>query len=82
MSRQARIKKEELPEDWSPEAADFINKVIFMSNYQILQRKPINRLGIRGAAEIKEHPWFQSYPWKELYQKKIKAGYIPKVLLN
>jgi hypothetical protein len=27
MSRQASIKKHEIPEGWSPEAADFINKV-------------------------------------------------------
>lgn len=27
MSRQASIKKADLPEDWTPEAADFINKV-------------------------------------------------------
>jgi hypothetical protein len=29
MSRQAAIKKQDLPDDWSPEAADFINKVIY-----------------------------------------------------
>jgi hypothetical protein len=28
MSRQAKIKLEDIPENWSPEAADFINKVL------------------------------------------------------
>ncbi len=30
MSRQAQIKMTEKPEDWSGEAVDFINKVIFI----------------------------------------------------
>jgi len=44
-----------------------------------LQRKPINRLGLRGASEVKEHSWFNDYPWKDLYEKKIIAGFIPRV---
>ena len=44
-----------------------------------MQRKPINRLGLRGATEVKEHPWFKTYPWKELYDKKIAPTYIPRV---
>jgi len=45
----------------------------------LLQRKPINRLGLRGAAEVKDHPWFKDYPWKDLCDKKIAPAYIPKV---
>jgi hypothetical protein len=33
MSRQASIKKHEIPEGWSPEAADFINKVKLKLTY-------------------------------------------------
>ena len=40
LSNQIQIKKDEIPEDWSLEAADFINR--------LLQRKPINRLGLNG----------------------------------
>jgi len=44
-----------------------------------LQRKPANRLGLRGATEVKEHPWLKFYPWKDLYDKKIEAPFIPKI---
>lgn len=37
MARQPLIRKQDIPEDWSMEAADFINKLI--------QRKPNQRLG-------------------------------------
>ncbi|MCQ2821624.1 MAG: protein kinase, partial [archaeon] len=40
MSKQAQIKMNEIPEGWSIESADFVNK--------LLQRKPANRLGLRG----------------------------------
>lgn len=38
---QVQIKKDEIPEGWSLESADFINRLI--------QRKPNNRLGKNGA---------------------------------
>ncbi len=44
-TKQVFIKKHELPENWSYEAADFINK--------LLQRKPANRLGLNGPNEVK-----------------------------
>ena len=44
-----------------------------------MQRKPANRLGLRGATEVKEHAWLKYYPWKDLYDKKIEAPFIPKV---
>lgn len=74
MSKQVQIKKSEIPSDWSIESADFINKC--------LQRKPANRLGLRGITEAKEHPWFKNYPWKELYEKKIESPFFPKATDN
>jgi hypothetical protein len=44
-----------------------------------LQRKPANRLGLRGANEVKEHAWLKFYPWKDLYEKNIEAPFIPKI---
>jgi hypothetical protein len=44
-----------------------------------LQRKPANRLGLRGATEVKEHAWLKFYPWKDLYDKKIDAPFLPKI---
>ncbi len=34
---------------------------------------------MRGAAEVKEHPWLKYYPWKELYEKRLEAPFIPKL---
>ena len=34
---------------------------------------------MRGAAEVKDHPWLKYYPWKELYDKKLEAPFIPKI---
>lgn len=48
----------EIPEGWSIEAADFINKLI--------QRKPANRLGLNGPEEVKEHIWFRGFDWNSL----------------
>ena len=70
MSRQVRIKKDEIPKGWSMESADCINRLI--------QRKASNRLGFRGATELKEHSWFKYYAWKDLYLGKIGSPFIPK----
>jgi len=37
ISKQVQLKHNDIPEEWSYEAADFVNKLI--------QRKPENRLG-------------------------------------
>jgi len=66
-SKQVSIKKHELPEGWSLEAADFVNK--------LLQRKPMNRLGLNGPSEVKNHIWLRDYDWQALLEKKIVAPY-------
>ncbi|CAD8084293.1 unnamed protein product [Paramecium sonneborni] len=70
LTRQVQIKKSEVPNDWSIEGADFINKLI--------QRKPINRLGFKGPDEVKNHPWLRNFPWTKLLNKEIQSPYIPK----
>ena len=70
LSKQVVISKEEIPKGWSIESADWINRLI--------QRKASNRLGFRGATELKEHSWFKYYPWKDLYLRKIISPFIPK----
>jgi len=70
MAKQVQVKKEQIPRGWSVESADFINR--------LLQRKPINRLGLRGSIEVKEHLWFKDFDWKGLYLYKLKAPFIPK----
>ena len=34
---------------------------------------------MRGAQEVKEHPWLKFFTWKELYDKTIEAPFIPKL---
>ena len=70
MSQQAQVKKNQVPPGWSVESADFINR--------LLQRKPANRLGLRGPTEVKEHLWFRGYDWKNLYLGKLRAPFLPK----
>jgi serine/threonine protein kinase len=69
LSKQVQIKRHEIPKGWSIEAADFINKT--------LQRKPINRLGLNGPEEVKNHPWFKDYPFDDLLNNKIPSPFIP-----
>ena len=48
----------------------------------MVQRKPANRLGYNGINEIKDHPWLKYYPWRDLYEKKLEAPFLPKNLDN
>ena len=68
LSKQVSIKASET-EGWSIESADCINKM--------LERKAKNRLGFKGAEEVKTHIWFRNYPWKELYLQTMKSPFKP-----
>ena len=46
----------------------------------LFQKKPEVRLGTKnGAAEIKQHPWFDTMNWTALLDRKLKAPFIPLV---
>ena len=49
---------------------------------QLIQRKPINRLGFNGDWEIKDHPWLKNFNWDDLLNKKIKPPFRPTQLDN
>ena len=68
---QVVINKHELPDGWGIEAADFINRLIV--------RKPSNRLGYRGANEVKGHIWFRGFQWNKLYMFEMKPPFVPDV---
>lgn len=70
LKEQATIKKSMIPEGWSIEAADFINKLI--------QRKPANRLGLNGSEEVKQHVWLKDFDWDELLEKRMEPAFFPK----
>ena len=69
ISKQAKLKIDEIPDDWSKESMDFIN--------QLLQRKPKKRLGYNGIGEIKNHSWMKDINWDLLFNKKIEAPFVP-----
>ena len=43
----------------------------------MIQRKPINRLGVNGFEEVKNHPWLVNFPWDDLEAKRLLAPFIP-----
>ena len=69
INKQAKLKKEDIPEDWSEESMDFINK--------LLKRKAEKRLGYNGIDELKNHSWMNNIDWEKLEMKKIKPPFIP-----
>ena len=68
--KQIGINEEEIPEDWTKESVDFINKLIV--------RKRENRLGYNGIKEVKEHPWIKYYPWEMILNKTLPSPFIPQ----
>lgn len=69
LAKQAHIRKNEVPENWDIEAADFINKC--------LQRKASSRLGFNGNAEVKAHPWFRDFDWQALHEGRQQSNFLP-----
>ena len=69
LAKQVQLKRNDLPDDWSVDALDFINRLI--------QRRPEQRLGVNGIAEIKNHPWIRDLNWKKLSSKEIESPFIP-----
>ena len=71
LAKQVQIKPGDIPQGWSPEAADFANR--------LLQRKPLNRLGSNGPTEVMSHPWLVHFPWTQLKAKLCDSPFVPNV---
>lgn len=69
MARQAVIDPSEVPSDWNPAVADFINK--------LLQRKPTQRLGYNSDYEVMQHPWIRDVDWDALKNKTAPSPFSP-----
>lgn len=69
MSRQVQLRKSDIPEGWSLEAADFVNK--------LLQRKATNRLGYNGPHEVKNHAWLRNVQWQKIFEKTLESPFKP-----
>ncbi len=70
LMRQIFIKNEEIEDGWTKESVDFINKLLI--------RKKENRLGYKGIAEVKDHPWIKYYPWTMIIDKTLPSPFIPQ----
>ena len=71
LQKQAKIEEDYIPEGWSDESVDFINKC--------LKRKESRRLGYKnGVTELKKHQWFEGFDWEGLYNKTMLAPFVPK----
>ncbi|PNF43832.1 Ribosomal protein S6 kinase alpha-5 [Cryptotermes secundus] len=71
LRRRILTAKPRIPNDISPEASDFILK--------LLESDPQKRLGggEGDAEELKRHPFFRELDWSALGQKRISAPFIP-----
>ncbi|CAO3618439.1 unnamed protein product [Cunninghamella echinulata] len=63
----------EFPEDLDEATIDFITG--------LLQRQPSDRLGTGedGPRMIRSHPYFESLEWTDVYYKRIRPPYIPRL---
>lgn len=69
LSRQVKIDLSNVPNNWSEDAADFVNKLI--------QREPTRRLGSNyGVKELKDHPWLCHYDFKAVAERRMKTPFV------
>ena len=74
MKKDFVLTKKDLPQGWSIDSADFINK--------LLKKQPNLRLGSRGIDEIKSHSWLKYFNWKDLYLHKMTPPFVPSEYLE
>lgn len=61
------------PDGMGSEARDLLT--------QLLNRDPAKRLGVRGAQDIRNHPFFSRHiDFKRLWQKKLQPPFKPSVV--
>ncbi|XP_047332435.1 probable serine/threonine protein kinase IREH1 [Impatiens glandulifera] len=58
-----------VPEEMSYDAHDLIDR--------LLTEDPHQRLGARGAAEVKQHPFFRDINWDDTLARQKQAAFIP-----
>lgn len=68
------LTQQETGNNYSKELCDFISKLIEID--------PKKRLGRNGVIEIKSHPFFDDFNWKQLFYKTIKIPYTPQYRLR
>ena len=68
INKQSKIKNDEIPDEWSVNAVDFINNWLF--------REAEQRLGYNEIYELKGHPWMTDVDWEKLRIKKLNPPFI------
>ena len=59
------------PNDISSTSIDFLNKIFTID--------PKKRLGSKGTDEVRNHPFFEGIDFEEIYNKKIKPPFMPRI---
>ena len=57
------------PTDCSPDCCNLLRG--------LLQKDPKQRLGAKGARQVKEHPWFARIDWKRVLERKVTPPFKP-----
>jgi hypothetical protein len=68
---EASVKSHQIPQNWNPDSASFING--------LLKRKVNERLGHSGIHEIMSHPWLSDIDWKAMLAKKYPSPFMPNL---
>ena len=61
------------PQEMNPVLKDLISSLCTVDQSKRLGRTK------GGTEKVKEHNWFSGFPWKALFDKKVKAPYAPKL---
>ena len=67
--KDIKLTEKNIPENYSIEMGDFINK--------LLKRNPKKRLGNKSIDEIMNHPWLEDVEWEIIESKSVSDDYIP-----
>ena len=69
LNTRINLNEHSIPKDFSPEVADFINRLLKRKNHQ--------RLGARGIDEIKNHGWLEDVDWQGIEEKQMDITQMP-----
>ena len=57
----------------------FLFFLYYISFSQLLVIDPQHRLGVSGAAQIKQHPFFSGFDWIKMAKRHVSPPFVPSV---
>lgn len=69
----ASIRKSEMPIEWSSEARDFTNSLLWKSPTGKIFCWSVDRMGSEGIEEILTHSWFDDIDWEKLERRELRT---------